>query len=442
MHRSVRRRSLAAAAAVVAAILTLSACGSSSDEGSKPSSGFTPGELNRDYAGTTISVLMPPWAQMPKEQVAKFTEETGIEVDLQSLDFEAIHDKIVTSGASNIAPADVVEVDSSWVGQFGAAKWFASLDQWLPQETLDDALGVTGFAFDGNQVAIPYVLDFRGSLVDMTVLKKAGITTPPQTFEELLDAAKAVKSAGILEHPIAMPLSVGEGTATPWFAMLRSSGVAVLDDQGKAAFDEPASRASLDLIHELYSGGLIDQGAVSMTDVQVSDQLIATGKTAISLSASPASLVRYLADGSALADHELRFSHVPGMDNADGPSIGLQEGLGIPEASKNKEAAAQFVYWWMQQEQLIAMYQKPDYGILPANKATLQALTDQDKLVGGEDIMALADNIEPVFSAGPPTWYPKFSSQVATQIRSVALGKTKSDAAVKALLDSVESNSK
>lgn len=114
MHRSVRRRSLAAAAAVVAAILTLSACGSSSDEGSKPSSGFTPGELNRDYAGTTISVLMPPWAQMPKEQVAKFTEETGIEVDLQSLDFEAIHDKIVTSGASNIAPADVVEVDSSW----------------------------------------------------------------------------------------------------------------------------------------------------------------------------------------------------------------------------------------------------------------------------------------------------------------------------------------
>src|SRR5205823_285885 len=114
-------RRVALVGATVAA-LTLSACSSGGGGGSAtPSSGYKPGSLDKKYAGTTITVMMPPWGSFKKPVLQEFTKKTGIKVDMQTLAWDAIHDKVVTTEASGQAPADVVEMDWTWVSQFGAA---------------------------------------------------------------------------------------------------------------------------------------------------------------------------------------------------------------------------------------------------------------------------------------------------------------------------------
>src|SRR5205085_1411972 len=140
--------------------------------------------------GTTISLLVPPWAAYKQALLDDFTARTGITVKVESVDFDSIHDKIVTAAASGQAVADVIELDWTWVSQFGAAGWLAPLDKLLTPQQVQDAIGSNSFAYNGQQVGLPYSLDFRGSLVNMSKFKKAGISDPPTTWAELLDDAK------------------------------------------------------------------------------------------------------------------------------------------------------------------------------------------------------------------------------------------------------------
>ena len=112
-------------AALVVMAMGIASCSGASGA-AKPSGaagGFKPGVLDRTYAGTTINVLVPAWAAQPAASIAKFTAATGIVVKQETLDFNAVHDKIVTSESAGQAPADVTEMDWTWVSQFGAAGW-------------------------------------------------------------------------------------------------------------------------------------------------------------------------------------------------------------------------------------------------------------------------------------------------------------------------------
>lgn len=391
----------------------------------EPSGGSSAAVINKDYAGTTITVIMPPYGALPKDMLAKFKAATGIDVKMQSLDWNAIHDKIVTSEAAGQAPADVVEMDWSWVAQFGAAGWFEPLNDHLTADQISASVGASAFQYDGKQIGLPYSLDFRGTTVNMTMLKKAGIDTAPTTWDELISDAKKIKDAGVVQYPIGLPLKVLEGTTTPWYALVRGSGGQIFDQSGNPAFADGSTGAdALSLIRTLYADGLVDPGSIGLTDAQVGDNQ-AAGKSAIVLSSSPGSLVT-LKDPkqSKVSKDDFSFVHVPGKDNNTGPSIGLQEALSIPKQSEHKDAAAMFISWWTQPAQLVAIYQVPDLGNLPPNKTALDQLSQSGKLLGGQDVLNLADTVGPVAEGGVPTWYDNFSSSAAAIIQAVALGHT------------------
>ncbi|MGH7117422.1 MAG: extracellular solute-binding protein [Acetobacteraceae bacterium] len=56
--------------------------------------------------------------------VAKqFTEETGIAVNIESLSYDALNARLVTSFLSSRPDADVISVDNIWLGQYLESKW-------------------------------------------------------------------------------------------------------------------------------------------------------------------------------------------------------------------------------------------------------------------------------------------------------------------------------
>ena len=80
------------------------------------------------FAAEPLSVLLPPWVTLPKEMTDKYTAKTQGVLDVQTLGWDEIRTKIVTSMLANTAPASVTEMDWSWVGQFGSADWYDPLD--------------------------------------------------------------------------------------------------------------------------------------------------------------------------------------------------------------------------------------------------------------------------------------------------------------------------
>jgi multiple sugar transport system substrate-binding protein len=435
-HRIPRRlAAVATAGLLLGAAACSSGSGGSSGAGAAPPASFQAGALNRAYAGQTITVLLPPWGAMAQSQLAKFTAQTGIKVNLQQMAWDSIHDKVVSAEAAGVAPADVTEVDWSWVGQFGAAGWYTPLNKYLPSSLITGSPVAANFDVNGQQIAMPYNIDFRGTIVNMTLLKKAGIGSPPTTWAQLLADAQQLKARGVLASPVGIPLSVDEGTSTPWYALIKSAGGQVLNSDDTPAFSSAnsAGQQALEFEATLYKDGLIPRGEVSLTDQQTSS-LFASGQVAIELSYSPSALGGYITPStSKVAKDDIVFAAIPGTDGTTTGTFGLPEGLGIPKQSTHVGAAAEFIYWWEQLPQLLASYNNPNMGNLPPLTSALSYLNQKGDLVDGSQVMAVLPSVSPLFKGGAPDWYPQFSTDVATMIQNVVEGKSSASAALQQL---------
>jgi multiple sugar transport system substrate-binding protein len=176
---------------------------------------------------------------------------------------------------------------------------------------------------------------------------------------------------------------------------------------------------------------------VSLTDVQTSS-LFAAGQVAIELAYSPSVLGSYVTPAtSKVAKDDIVFAPIPGTDGTRTGTFGLPEGLGIPKQSAHQSAAALFIAWWEKLPQLLASYNNPNMGNLPPQTSALDYLAGKGTLVNGKQVTAILPSVSPLFSGGTPTWYPQFSTDVATMIQNVVEGKSSAAAALKQLASQV-----
>ncbi|SNB73931.1 carbohydrate ABC transporter substrate-binding protein, CUT1 family [Arboricoccus pini] len=383
------------------------------------------------YAGQTITVILPPWGTLPKALLDDFTAKTGVNVDLQTLGWDDIRTKIVTSMVAGTAPADVTDVDWSWVGQFAAANWYLPLNDVVAKDVLSDLPAAPNFTVDGKLVAVPYNNDFRILIVNGAHLKAAGITSLPKTPDELLTAARAIKAKGIATYPLALPLSASEGTSTAWYLLTKAFGGDLFNKDMQPAFTDPQSGGYKALAFELQAlkEGLIDPAMTGMTDVQL-QQLFADGKVSIDLAGWAGNPSVYADKSKSKVADAVATGLVPNVSGKS-RSYALPEGLGIPISAPHKEAARLFVAWWTQPDTQQAVYAA--LGDLPTLTSALQALNKEGKLVGGDTLLAQTPFLEPLFPAGAPAWYAEFSSAVSTTINQAAKGQLGLEEAIAAI---------
>jgi len=160
-------------------------------------------------AKATVHVLAMEQAGPTVEEmnaiVAEFNKTNpNIEVLIDYVAYDALHDKIVTALASTPPAYDVFLVDDIWYAEF-ASKGY-SLDV-TDRITDDMKAGIFEAAWqiptvDGKAYGLPWLLDQKYFFYNEKLLKDAGFDTPPATWEEMLDQAKVIKEKGIAEYPI------------------------------------------------------------------------------------------------------------------------------------------------------------------------------------------------------------------------------------------------
>jgi ABC-type glycerol-3-phosphate transport system substrate-binding protein len=196
----------------------------------------------------------------------------GIKVNYVDIPYDSMLQKLTTSAAGGQLP-DLVRADLGWVPQMGALNVFAPLDQKMSDfKALGDADYPGSLAtnmYNGHYYGLPLDTNTRVLISNPAALQKAGITTPPATFDDV--KADAPKLAAAHESVFADSGLQG-WNVYPW---IWSAGGSVTNpDQTKATgyLDSPASVAGVQMLVDLYKTGAIpnlitgDKGAVQTSD--------------------------------------------------------------------------------------------------------------------------------------------------------------------------------
>ena len=412
-------------------VTALAGCGSKADgtEGSKK-------EDKKE--AQSITFMAPDWAVPTDEQLDEFTKETGIEVVVNEVGWDDIREKMVTAAAGGQAVADVVEVDWSWVGEFYAADWLEPLD--VSDEVKADMPTLETFTKDGKVLAIPYANDYRLSYYNTEQFEKAGITEEPQTWEDVLEACRTLKSTGTVEHPFAIALNAEEKTTTclMWLAYTMNG---VVYNEMKGAFSAPEQilynedgtlneesvTEALKYMETLIQEELVDPADKTSSGMDAYKRL--TGGSASFLTGPTSFVSRSTNPEECSVVGQITPILTPGKEGKSEVTMALPEALGVTKFSKNKEAAKKFVEWYTS-----ADMQKKLNGTnsaIPTRNSVLEELINDDKIQNAGAMLEEAKLISSPFPDGIPSYYAEMSNAMYNAINKMALGELTAEEAFK-----------
>lgn len=195
------RRTLSGIAGSVALALTLAACGG--DDGSSGTGGNDNGEPSDLSAELTWWDTSDPTNEGPafQELIKRFNEEyPDVTVDYQSVPFGEAQNKFKTAADSGEGAPDILRAEVAWVPEFASLGYLYSLEGTALLEEKDDFLEtpLSSNVFDGQTYGVPQVTDTLALLYNKQLFEEAGIEAAPTTWDEVEEAAQALKSeAGV-----------------------------------------------------------------------------------------------------------------------------------------------------------------------------------------------------------------------------------------------------
>jgi len=177
-----------------------------------------------------------------KEMTAAFTAANpNIQVNLEFVAYDALHDKIVTGQAGGASTYDTVLLDAIWPAEFAMAQLVMDITDKIPAEYKNDIFtnAMTGAVYQGKFYAVPWINDTKFLFYNKKMLADAGFSSPPKTWDELLTQAKAIKDKGIVEYPLVWSWAQAEAAICDWTQLAAVMGGAnFVDDQGNAQFNQ------------------------------------------------------------------------------------------------------------------------------------------------------------------------------------------------------------
>jgi ABC-type glycerol-3-phosphate transport system substrate-binding protein len=314
----------------------------------------------RAHQGTKLSMWW--WGEQELPGLQAWVDDTvaaygDAEVETLLQDTAVVISQFQTAAAAGEAPDiqflwnGIYHMESVWFG------YLAPLNGLVDQDLLDRSSATRLSFFEGNQYRvgwypIPMVWYYNKDLFDQAGLDA---DTAPKTWDDLLAACEALKTAGF--DPIGG--GVQDGFWGEWY--LGHTLVQSLDTPSQALelfigeldFREPQYHEFWVKLQELRDLGYLNAGLAS-TDLYPGIDLVVTGQLAMASSVG----TRVPADGAAMNGRlGLMVMPVFGKGALAGRPLVDSQGLGISSQSENKEAAAAFLEFMHTPERLNAFWE-------------------------------------------------------------------------------------
>lgn len=329
----------------VVAALTLSACSGStgSGQGAAPSDGKVP-QVDGKGQKITVWVMDGDYTTETLDAInAKFTEETGAEVNLQVQTWDGITTKITTALATD-TPPDVVDVGNTQVASYGANGGLFDLtaykDDLAQGQTWLDGL-VDPATISGSLYGVPGFAGARAVVYNKTMWAAAGVTEAPTTYEELTAALDKVKAANAQTADFAPFYLPGQY----WFAGLQfvwdAGGDIATEKDGTwtSTFGSDASIKGLTAFQSFQNEYSTAASSTLDTLEPNQSQIFADGKTSAILNTNTAAILKI----DPTLEDDLGTFPFPGQSGESQPVMLGGSDWAIPVKSQHSDLALNWV---------------------------------------------------------------------------------------------------
>ena len=178
------------------------------------------------------------------------------------LPWGSVERKLLAAVFARTAP-DVVNLNPPFAANLASKGGLADLTPLLPADAAGRYLPSVWQACrdpDAGQIAVPWYLTVRLSLVNRALLDQAGIAAPPSRWEQVPAFARRIRER---TGRYGLFLTTVPDDSAELLETLVQMGVTLLDSQRRAAFDSPAGRRAFRFWSDLYREGLLPREVVS-----------------------------------------------------------------------------------------------------------------------------------------------------------------------------------
>ncbi|TDW89143.1 carbohydrate ABC transporter substrate-binding protein (CUT1 family) [Kribbella sp. VKM Ac-2566] len=217
----VRLRSLVAAVAATAMGISLAACGGGDKD---DSSGGSTGDQTLTYWASNQGTSLDNDKEVLTPVLQKFTQETGIKVNLEVIGWNDLQTRIQTAITSGQAP-DVVNIGNTWAASLQATDAFLPFDgDAMTAIGGKDKFVPTALATGGKEgtdpTSVPLYGLAYGLYYNKAMFAAAGLQ-PPKTWEDMVAAAKKLTNPA--KNQWGMALAAGSYTENVHFAFINAA---------------------------------------------------------------------------------------------------------------------------------------------------------------------------------------------------------------------------
>jgi multiple sugar transport system substrate-binding protein len=336
------KRTATAVIASVFAVAMLAACGSSG-----ANNGSSNAHPTLTYWASNQGTSLENDKQVLGPELDKFTQQTGIKVNLEVVPWSDLLNRILAATTSGKGP-DVLNIGNTWSASLQATGAFTQFDDATMNQIggkdrfLAGSLSATGAA-GKPPTAVPLYSLAYGLYYNKQQFAAAGITQPPTTWGEFVADAKK------LTTPQHWGLSLECGSVSEnvhsAFTLSQQHGGAFFDGSGKPTFNTPQNVAAIkQYIDFLQSDKIVNPSNAEYSNGTEALSDFAKGKSSMVIWQAAAGSLAQL--GMNAADIGVAALPLPDQMPAGGKKVtSMVAGINLAvfNNSKNKDAALRFV---------------------------------------------------------------------------------------------------
>lgn len=371
------RRTLPGIAGTAALALVLAACGGSSESDSN-----TDSNTSGDTDPTSLEAELTWWdTSDPTNEgptyealIDKFNEEyPNVTINYESVPFGEAQNKFKTAAEGGSGAPDIMRAEVAWVPEFAAAGHLYALDGTaLLEDNNFLETPLSSNVYDGKTYGVPQVTDTLGLMYNKALFEKAGITEAPTTWEEVGEAAEALKTKAKVDG---LYINNGGYFLLPF---IYGEGGDLLDTDAEAiTVNSPESVAGIKTAQDLVSSGAAvkpdanDSYGTMMT-------LFKEGKVGMIIN-GPWETAAMSDDPSFGGFENLGVAPVPeGSSGAGAPVGGHNYVIYSGMEEEKADAAIAFVNFMASAES--QAFAAEELGVLPGNADAYDELSDNERV--------------------------------------------------------------
>ncbi|WP_370641007.1 MULTISPECIES: extracellular solute-binding protein [unclassified Pantoea] len=382
-------------------------------------------------AATTLNALFMTQAAYSENDIRAMTTafqqaHPDVQVNLEFVPYEALHDKIVAARGAGGKGYDVVLFDAIWPAEFAKFDLLQDVSSRIPADVSAQIFpgAMHTVVFKGKTLGMPWILDTKYLYYNKAMLEKAGITALPETWQQVMDDAQVIKQKNIVKYPLVWSWSQAEALVCDYTTLVSGFG-GTFYQNGKLDFSTPASLQALKLMKSSLDEGLTNPASREYLEEDVR-KAFSNGDAAFALNWT---YMYNMANDAKQSKVAGQVGIMPAPGDAPGKigAVNGSMGLGIAKGSEHPDQAWEYIRY-MTSQPVQNQYATLSLPIWKSSYQDAAVQKNQDALI------AAADKSLNVMLSRPETAdYSRLSNTLQQQLQQVLVGSATPEAAMQAV---------